>query len=210
MNMDERLHEAGQRWRESQGPALQPPALGRPAENGPPRRWGKTLAPVAAAAAAAGIAVGIVNLYGTTTTNQVPSGSTGTTSSPVPSASPSPVPSSPDVLWPADNAVPAAGICGGESGAVVTVTANLGGPGPRCLSVTSNQRLRVVNGSNADGQPGRPITITFAGFAPRVVPAGGATLFDQALGEYLAPGVHSINISLYAGSAEIWLKPVGS
>jgi hypothetical protein len=64
MEIDRRLHEAGQSWRESQGPPFLPPGLG-PSQAGAPRgQWRKGLAPVAAAAAVAGIALGVVNLQG--------------------------------------------------------------------------------------------------------------------------------------------------
>lgn len=104
---------------------------------------------------------------------------------------------------------PAAGVCGAADGALVTVVANPDTPAPRCLIVTANQRLRVVNGSNGFGQPGKPMTVRFAGFALRAVPVGETTLFDRRLGELIAPGVHYIRISLYpgAGGAEVWLKP---
>lgn len=211
MDIDSRLHEAGQRWRESQGPALQPPSLDISRGKPPPRRWKNGLAPVAAAAAAAGIVFGIVSLHGSTTGNQVLPGSTSTppssVTSPSPKPSTSPQLSKTGVLWPADADSPAGGICGSDSGAVVTVVANPDTPAPRCLIVTANQRLRVVNGSNLSGA-GKPITVTFADFAPRVVPIGGATLFDRPLGEYIAPGVHSIHISLYgSGGGDVWLKP---
>lgn len=111
-------------------------------------------------------------------------------------------------LSPADADSPAAGVCGAASGPLVTVVANPDTPAPRCLIVTANQRLRVVNDSNRIGPPGKPMTVRFAGFAPRAVP-GEATLFDRPLGELITPGVHNIRISLYpcAGGAEVWLKP---
>ncbi len=75
MDIDRRLHEAGQRWRESQGPALLPPSLGSSGDNARTRQWRKGLAPVAAAVAAAGIVFGIVSLRGATTGGQqVPAG----------------------------------------------------------------------------------------------------------------------------------------
>ena len=111
-------------------------------------------------------------------------------------------------LSPPDADNPAAGVCGAADGALVTVVANPDTPAPRCLIVTANQRLRVVNDSNGFGQPGKPMTVRFAGFALRAVP-GEATLFDRPLGELIAPGVHYIRISLYPGTggAEVWLKP---
>ncbi|NMM22177.1 MAG: hypothetical protein HHJ11_01530 [Phycicoccus sp.] len=85
MDIDRRLHEAGQRWRESQGPALQPPDLASLGEDAPPRQWRKALAPMAAAAAVAAIIFGFVSVNGATTgAPQLPAGSLTT---PVPSVS---------------------------------------------------------------------------------------------------------------------------
>jgi hypothetical protein len=87
MDIDRRLHEAGQRWRESQGPALRPPSPGDVEEDAPPRRWRKGLAPLAAAAAVAAIAFAIVGLHGTSTDGQqVPAGALKTHSPSVPSS----------------------------------------------------------------------------------------------------------------------------
>ena len=81
MDIDRRLHEAGQRWRESQGPALQPPSAASLGQAAPPHQWRKGLAPMAAAAAAAGIVFGIVSLHGATTGGQdLPAGSVTTPS----------------------------------------------------------------------------------------------------------------------------------
>lgn len=85
MDIDRRLHEAGQRWRESQEPALQPPSAARLGEAAPPRQWRKGLAPMAAAAAVAAIIFGFVSVHGATTgAPQLPAGSVTT---PVPSVS---------------------------------------------------------------------------------------------------------------------------
>lgn len=70
---------------------------------------------------------------------------------------------------------------------------------PRCLTVRAAQRLRVVNRSDHFGQHGRTVTVTFADFPPRTLRVGDATIFDRPFGEYLAPGVHFVHISLYAG-----------
>lgn len=66
MDIEDRLHEAGQRWRESQGPALKPPNLADSTEKVYPR-WRHGLIPLAAAAAAAAIAIGFVSLHGQNT-----------------------------------------------------------------------------------------------------------------------------------------------
>jgi len=77
MDIDDRLREAGQHWRESQGPALQPPSLDSAGKNAPPRRWRRGLVPVTASAAAAGIVIAIVSLHGATTGSQdVPASTT--------------------------------------------------------------------------------------------------------------------------------------
>jgi hypothetical protein len=94
MDIDRRLHEAGQRWRESQGPALRPPSPGDVAEDAPPRRWRKGLAPLAAAAAVAAVAAivfAIVGLHGTATNGQqVPVGALTTHPPSVTSSVPKP------------------------------------------------------------------------------------------------------------------------
>jgi hypothetical protein len=70
MDIDRRLHEAGQRWRESQGPALQPPSPASLRQAAPPRLWRKGLAAMAAAAAVAAIIFGFVTLHGATTASE--------------------------------------------------------------------------------------------------------------------------------------------
>ena len=72
MDIDSRLREAGQSWRESQGPSLQTPDLASLVEDHPLRgsraasRW-RRLVPVAAAVAAAMIVVAMVSLPGART-----------------------------------------------------------------------------------------------------------------------------------------------
>jgi len=74
------------------------------------------------------------------------------------------------------------------------------------VTVTGTQHLKVVNASNQFGQTGRTISVSFASFPPRRVAIGATTTFDQNFGSYLAPGVHDLHITLYSGSAEIWLR----
>jgi hypothetical protein len=66
----------------------------------------------------------------------------------------------------------------------------------------------VVNTTNIHGTIGKPITVTFANYPPRVLQIGQATTFDRPLGEYLAVGVHDVRLApLYAGGfAQVWLK----
>jgi hypothetical protein len=109
-------------------------------------------------------------------------------------------------LVPPDSPTPASGVCPRAAGAQVVITANPDTPAPRCVIVTSSQHLKVINASRQLGQPGRTITVSFARFPPRQVAVGASTTFDQSFGSYLAPGVHDLHVSLYSGSAEIWLR----
>jgi hypothetical protein len=68
----------------------------------------------------------------------------------------------------------------------------------------------VFNNSDGFGQPGRTLTVRWANFDSRSVPAGGSTTFQPAFGSYLQPGDHLLRLSLYAGSAaEIFLRGQG-
>jgi hypothetical protein len=67
MDIDADLREAGQRWRESLGPAQQAPAPAGSAELTPRIWWRRWLTPVAAAVAAAGVVFGVLSLHGMTT-----------------------------------------------------------------------------------------------------------------------------------------------
>ena len=108
----------------------------------------------------------------------------------------------------ADAQQPAAGICGTWAGTVVVIDANPDTPNPRCVVVRADQRLRVVNTTNAFGMTGKSITVTFANYPPRILVIGRGTLFDRPFGTYLAVGVHDVHISYYPGSggAEVWMK----
>jgi hypothetical protein len=108
---------------------------------------------------------------------------------------------------PADSRRPASGMCEPSTGAIATVRLDPDIPDPRCIIVSSSERLRVVNTSAGLGQHGTSLTITFAYFSPRVLRVGAATTFHRPVGQYLAQGVHTIEVSLYGGGGpEIWLK----
>jgi hypothetical protein len=109
--------------------------------------------------------------------------------------------------FPADSRRPASGMCERDTGAMATVRLDPDTPDPRCIVVSSRQRLRVVNTSASYGQRGKSITIRFAYFPPRVLRVRAATTFRRPVGHYLAPGVHDLHASLYGGGGpEIWLK----
>jgi hypothetical protein len=109
--------------------------------------------------------------------------------------------------FPADSRRPASGTCEPSTGAIATVRLDPDIPEPRCIIVSSGQRLRVVNTSASYGQQGKSVTIRFAYFQPRVLKVRAATTFHRPVGQYLAPGVHDLHVSLYGrGGPEIWLK----
>jgi hypothetical protein len=140
-----------------------------------------------------------------TATAQLTTTATGTGS-----ATPTASTGSTGSLVPADYSRPVAGGCLVATGSIATVDANPDVPSPRCTVVRADQRLRVVNTTNIAGSIGKPITVTFANYPPRVVQVGQATVFDRPMGEYLAVGVHRVHIApLYGGGAsgaEVWLK----
>jgi hypothetical protein len=49
------------------------------------------------------------------------------------------------------------------------------------------------------------VHVKVAQFEANVAP-GETLVFDRPFGTYLAPGVHYVAMSAYAGNAEIWLK----
>jgi hypothetical protein len=107
---------------------------------------------------------------------------------------------------PDTTAFPAKG-CGPDTAPMVTVTINPDNPQPPCAIVHASQRLRVLNATNAFNQPGKTITIDFAGLPERALARGQSTTYDQPFGSYLAPGEHVLRVSYYPGSGiVIWLK----
>lgn len=107
----------------------------------------------------------------------------------------------------ADTEKPSSSVCGTASGPFAVVETNPSAPAPRCVIVQPGQQLRVVNTSDRDESSGRTVTVTFADWPARTVRLHKATTFERDFGDYLAPGVHDLRVSLYAGSGtEIWLK----
>lgn len=66
-------------------------------------------------------------------------------------------------------------------------------PMPRCIKVTSNQKLKIVNNSDK-------IISGDVGVYKIYVPSGKNQTIDVTFGSYLASGVHGII------GAEIWLQ----
>ena len=96
---------------------------------------------------------------------------------------------------------PAAGVCPMAVGEMATVRIVPSVPSPRCQQVHPWQHLRIINMTD---QPVRarlaPIDVA--------IPPGGEWTSDRPFGTYLAPGVHSLALSTYAGGgAELWVRP---
>lgn len=100
---------------------------------------------------------------------------------------------------PPDAETPAAGTCGEPTEPVVEVVVNPDIPSPRCVRVTTDQRLQIRNATD------QPATVSLAHHSATIAP-GETALFDQPFGDYLQPGVHRITMSTYGSSgAEVWL-----
>ncbi len=93
---------------------------------------------------------------------------------------------------------PAAGICASFDGKVVTITINPDIPDPRCAKIKPDQSLTVLNNAQ------KSLLVTIGRFTSNVEP-GEKTMIDTPFGEYLAPGVHQLQVSPCCG-AELWLE----
>ncbi len=94
---------------------------------------------------------------------------------------------------------PAAGICGATEAAEITITIYPDIPDPRCAIVRPEQRLRLVNKTTL------LLQVSLAAFQTELEP-GAEYTFDLPLGEFLAPGVHLVQVLPCCGP-ELWLKP---
>jgi hypothetical protein len=96
------------------------------------------------------------------------------------------------------SAEPAAGICMEPEGDTAVVEIYPDAPAPRCLKVTALQRLVLVNRTESE------ISVSLGALAAIVLPGEEYTL-DRSFGEYLAPGVHRVQVTPYFGP-EVWLQ----
>jgi hypothetical protein len=122
------------------------------------------------------------------------------TIAPTPTAAPTSAPGTPSpTLKPPDSDYPAAGICATAQGAFAVVVINPDTPSPRCQHIAADQRLRIINRS------GRTSEVRLAHHALTLPPQAEGTI-DQPFGDYLAPGVHTLIISTYAGGggSDLW------
>ena len=93
---------------------------------------------------------------------------------------------------------PAAGICGNFEGEMVTVTLNPDIPDPRCSKVRPEQKLTVIN------QTQNTLQVSIGSFTTSLEP-GTSTIIDTPFGEYLAQGVHQLQVTPCCGP-ELWLE----
>jgi hypothetical protein len=93
---------------------------------------------------------------------------------------------------------PAAGICGSFDGEWVVITIYPDIPDPRCAIITPDQMLKVVNQRQETIQ-------VFIGNLEATIEPGSEYAFNMPFGEYLAPGVHLLEVKPCCG-ASLWLK----
>jgi hypothetical protein len=93
---------------------------------------------------------------------------------------------------------PAAGICASFEGEMVVVTLNIDVPDPRCAKVNPDQKLTVINNTQAE------LGVSIGPYKNTLAPGGQYTI-DKPFGEYLAPGVHQLTVTPCCGP-EIWLE----
>jgi hypothetical protein len=93
---------------------------------------------------------------------------------------------------------PAAGICATAEGEWATAEILPDAPSPRCLKVTGQQRLKVVNRTNA------AVRAQLGPFSVEVQP-GAEGVLDRPFGAFLAPGVHQVIVTPGSGP-EVWLQ----
>lgn len=107
------------------------------------------------------------------------------------------VPTQPLLLATPVSQEPAAGICASFDGETVEIRINADIPDPRCTRVTPGQRLKVINAT-----AGR-VQVHIGPYDAAIEP-GGEHLLDTTFGEYLAPGVHLLQVQPCCGP-ELWL-----
>ena len=125
------------------------------------------------------------------------SSSPETATSPVPTTS---VPSPPAALNPADADTPASSICAEAQGPYGIFMFDEFGSDPRCLIVTADQQLKVVNKTKKSVQ---------VDLGPQVnarLRPGREMVLGPRFGDYLARGVHFLEESAFEGDPEIWFK----
>lgn len=122
---------------------------------------------------------------------------TGTPATETPTETPQIIPDSLPLATPVADS-PAAGICPETEGEIVTVTIYPDIPDPRCRIAAPDQMLEVVNARDVT------LFVTLGDLEAQIAP-GESYLFERIFRDYLAPGVHRIEVSPCCG-AELWLQ----
>ena len=104
----------------------------------------------------------------------------------------------PDPLATPITTQPAAGICEKQAGKEVQLTIHDAIPSPRCLRVEGDQTLRITNETASYME--YTLGNQYGGVNPQ-----GFTQISSPFREYLAPGVHYLEISACC-NVEIWLE----
>jgi hypothetical protein len=88
---------------------------------------------------------------------------------------------------------PAAGICAEAPGeAVISVEIFPDIPSPRCLKVTADQKLQVINRTDS------ALQLSLGRLEQKLQPQA-ETVLDAPFGDYLAPGVHILRAEPFSG-----------
>jgi hypothetical protein len=89
-------------------------------------------------------------------------------------------------------------VCAEAAGDEAVMRLGPGIPDPRCLIVRKSQHLRVVNDTGA------AVTLGLGPFS-FVLPANGETVIGPPFGDFLMPGVHTLQVDPCCGG-ELWLR----
>ena len=107
---------------------------------------------------------------------------------------------SPEMLATPAAMQPAAGICAEVEGELVTMTINPDIPDPRCITIRPEQKLTVVNHRT------ETLRVRIGLFETTILPEG-QHLFDLPFGDYLAPGVHFVDVFPCCGGELVLSQP---
>jgi hypothetical protein len=106
----------------------------------------------------------------------------------------------PEVLATPAAMQPAAGICAEFEGDIVTMTINPDIPDPRCIDIRPEQKLAVVNHRS------ETLRVRIGSLETTILPEG-QHLFDLPFGDYLAPGVHLLDVFPCCGGELVLSQP---
>ena len=136
--------------------------------------------------------IGITLIIGVTACKGTSAGLSTGTNTPVFTITPQPI-----ILSTPYAQEPAAGICASFEGEVVTINLYPDIPDPRCSQVRPDQILTVSNQTQVT------LEVSIGSFKHNLEP-GASYTFDTKFGDYLAPGVHQLQVTPCCG-AELWL-----